>query len=212
MRVALAAGPGVGKTTLAMAFTAWMKDRGWNWHYVHEYARDFIDTYGAESIEDASPLIQMVFMDKQISLQEKIPDVVDGFITDSPVFLSWVYGALNSEVSEDVETYIALKNCYKGFIRSLTEYDIIALVRREKDYVQDGTRMQTEDEAKDLDHLIRTLLTLHNVPFIEVSGTTEERCRRLEAAVKELTEEKGKEHEQQSFQDRPEECHGRTNT
>lgn len=185
------AGPGAGKTTLAMAFTAYMKDRGYNWHYVHEYARDFIDTYGAGAFDQSGPLIQCKMMDKQIKLESKLPDGIDGLITDSPTFLSWMYGALYSDIVGEngglnVAAYLALKDCYKGFLRSLTEYDFIVHVKREKPYLKDGTRTQSEEEAKELDELMFTLLRLHNVEILEVSGTTEERCQALETLAKQM--------------------------
>lgn len=168
-----------------------MKDKGFNWHYIHEYARDFIDVYGNDAIKSSGPLLQTLFMDKQIRLEKKPPAIADGWITDSPVFLSWIYGARNSKAEEgDVETYIALKNCYKGFLRSLGEYDLIVRVVREKDYIQDGVRSQTEEEARDLDAIITSLLDLHNVTYHTISGTLEQRCAMLEQLVA-VTKETG---------------------
>lgn len=166
-----------------------MKDRGYNWHYVHEYARDFIDTYGGTALNKMGPLIQCKFMDRQINLERKLPAVIDGFITDSPIFLGWMYAARNSKVWDvegelDVGAYVALKDCYKGFLRSLTEYDLIIHVKREKAYMNDGTRSQTEKEAKDIDALVLTLLKLHNVSIYEVTGPTETRCQAIFELIK----------------------------
>ena len=50
-KIGLLAGPGAGKTTLANALTARMKDLNKKWYNVGEYARDFIDKFGAEALE-----------------------------------------------------------------------------------------------------------------------------------------------------------------
>lgn len=188
IRIALFAGPGAGKTTLAMAFTAYMKDRGYNWHYVHEYARDFIDVYGGRVFEECGPLVQNIIMDKQIRFEKKLPETINGFITDSPVFLSWIYGAKNATLG-NLESYLALKNCYKGFLRSLTEYDLIIRVVREKPYMKDGTRSQSEEQAIGLDKAIQFLLELHGIKYVEVAGSTEERCLQIYNLIKDRLNE-----------------------
>lgn len=164
-------------------FTAFMKDRDYNWHYVPEYVRDFIDTYGITAIKQTGPLIQCKFMDRQINLERKLPDVAEGWVTDSPVFLSWMYAVRYSNIRNiggvDIEAYIALKDCYKGFLRSLAEYDYFIHVKREKKYMKDGTRTQSEEEAREIDTFILSILQWHNVKIIKVEGSTEERCQTL---------------------------------
>jgi len=179
VRMALVAGPGAGKTTLATAFNSHMKNKGYNWYYVSEYARDFIDNYGQDGPPKCGPLVQLHFVDKQWRRELSVPKQCDGFITDSPVFLAWFYSALYG--NSDLPGYLARKNNYKAFLRSVYEYTHIVLVKREKGYVYDGTRAQSPETAMELDKAVETMLKLHGIKYHVVSGTLEERVKQLEA-------------------------------
>lgn len=183
VRIALVGGPGTGKTTTATAFAAYMKDKGFNWYYVAEYAREFIDNYGAKAVTESGPLLQLHFVEKQWRRELNVPNECDGFVTDSPVFISWVYASIYGNKS--VGSYLARKNNYKAFLRSIYEYTHIVIVKREKEYVKDGCRMQTEEEALRIDNIIETLLIMHGVKYHTISGSLEERMEQLDKLAQE---------------------------
>lgn len=181
IRVALFGGPGAGKTTLANAFAAAVKDRGVQFYAVNEYAREFIDLYGPNAIKECGPLIQQKIHKKQCAREDQISDSVAGFVTDSPTFLSWIYSAFYGD--NGVASYITRKDMYKSFLSETPNYTHIVRVAREKPYLKDGTRAQSEEEAVFLDQVIEMTLKMHRVPYIVVTGTTEERVQTLLKAV-----------------------------
>lgn len=170
-KVALIAGPGAGKTTLANAVTARLKDAGMKWYNVQEYAREFIDKHGPAAINRMS--IPLLLANKQIGRERKVPKTCDGFITDSPLVLPWFYAM--GLAAEPVEKYEILTSLYQMFLRSFLDYTHIFYLKREKEYVLDGTRMQTEEEALGIDNDVRRVILDHGFNMVDVSGTLNER-------------------------------------
>lgn len=175
-KVALVGGPGSGKTTLANALTAELKSRGLKWYNVQEYAREHIDRWGAESVKRASDVLLIAY--QQVEREKKVNKNADGFVTDSPLILPWFYGR-NLEVASAGEKYMILTRLYKMFVRSFLDYDLVVHVKREKPYVKDGCRFQTEEEAKEIDLDVVEQITKHDFPMVTVDGTTDERVEKI---------------------------------
>lgn len=176
IRIALLAGPGAGKTTLANALTARLKDLGYRWYNVQEYAREFIDKHGPDAASKRMS-IPLLIANKQISRERRVPKTCDGFVTDSPLILPWFYAT--NLAAEPVEKYEILTSLYQMFLRSFLDYTLIVSVRREKKYDKDGTRFQTEDEARGIDSWIRGMVLAHGFELFEVSGKTETRVNQI---------------------------------
>lgn len=176
IRIALIAGPGAGKTTLANAFTARMKDLGYKWENIPEYAREFINKHGHKPATQRMS-IPLLIANKQIARERRVPSACDGFITDSPLILPWFY-ATGLE-AEPVEKYEILTSLYQMFLRSFLDYTLIVSVKREKEYVHDGTRFQTKDEALQIDSWVRRMVVAHGFKLFEVSGSTNTRVNQI---------------------------------
>lgn len=181
IKIALFGGPGVGKTTCANAFVAYMNSKHYPFYNISEYARTFIDTYGQNILNECGPLIQLKIVQKQIEREQTIPNNVKGFITDSPVFLAWFYAAYYGK--DNNASYIARKDNYKQFLKSIYSYDHIFRIVRESDYQEDGCRTQTAEEAKLIDEAITINLKLHHIPFTTIKGSTEERVEEIADTV-----------------------------
>lgn len=179
LKVALISGPGAGKTTLASALTARMKDLGKNWYYVPEYAREFIDNHGASSMTRMS--IPLLIANKQITRERRVNKNADGFVTDSPLILPWFYA--KNLPAEPVEKYEILTSLYQMFLRSFLDYTLIVSVKREKPYMKDGCRYQDEAAARMIDEAVLREVTAHGFPVFEVSGTTTERVYQIVAKL-----------------------------
>lgn len=181
LKIGLVAGPGSGKTTLAMGFAAYMKNQSRNWHFVNEYARDFIDEYKDE-MSKGGPFLQMLISDEQRRKEDRIHVGAEGFISDSPCFLSWIYSAKYS--TKNKISNRALSEMYSRFLDDIGRYDHIFFVKREKEYLKDGTRSQSLEESNEIGDHIQSVLKLHGVPFQVVSGTLEERIKFIEEKIK----------------------------
>jgi len=180
-KIALFGGPGTGKTTAAAAFAAHMNSLHQPYYHITEYARTFIDTYGAEAIVECGPLIQLKFTEKQQQREREVPESVHGFITDSPLFIAWFYSALYG--SNTPASYIARKDNYKVFLKRVYDYDHIFHIVRESDYQEDGCRYQDADQATMLDQSMALMLNLHGVKFTEISGPTPDRVEQIYKVV-----------------------------
>lgn len=175
-KIALIAGPGAGKTTLAHALTAALKDRGKKWYCVQEVAREFIDEWGADAMTHAS--VPLLIANRQMRREKRVNSKADGFVTDSPLILPWFY-AKALPVNSGVEKYSVLSTLYKMFLRSFIDYDLLVHVTREKPYVEDGCRTQTEAEAKQLDSAIVKEVKSHGFQLFDVHGTTQNRVEMI---------------------------------
>lgn len=176
-KIALLAGPGAGKTTLANALTAYMKSKGLVWYNIPEYARDFINRWGVDELNKLGPWGPYHIAMKQLRREKNVPESAHGFVTDSPLFLPYFYSLKVCRSS--IERFVVQDELYQMFLHALTDYTVVVHVTREKKYVQDGTRFQTEDEAREIDIQVANMLTMHGVRLLSVSGDTHERVKKI---------------------------------
>ncbi len=177
IRIALIGGPGSGKTTLANALTASIKSRGHPFDNVSEFARDFINEHGADALSGTSGLINLLIFDEQKTREDRVPEESKGFVTDSPLFLPYCYTLAYARGASEARA--ALEIMYKKFLSILSRYDLVFHVGRQKEYVKDGTRRESEEFARDLDDLFFVLIHKHGVAVRRLTGTTEERVAEI---------------------------------
>lgn len=149
----LFAGPGAGKSTLAAEIFATLKRRGEKVEHVQEYVKDMV--YEGRTIFND----QLYILGKQQRRQFVKRGQVDWLVTDSPIMLSAMY---------------APKDYYKSFPALCKEihdsYDNINIfIDRTKPYMKYG-RVQTEEEAKELDRNITQMLRAWGIDFYRVQG------------------------------------------
>lgn len=173
IKIALLGGPGSGKTTLANAFTAYAKSQDVQFYNIPEFAREFIDKYGNEVMQEGMPFLQLYFQQVQMTREDATPKQCLGYISDSPIHLSWIYSIFHGQ--NTTLDKIAQAELYKEFLNTPQRYTHVFHVAREKKYILDGTRAQTEEEAQQLDVAIVHLLKLHKLPFVTLTGSTTER-------------------------------------
>lgn len=87
-RIGFVGVPGSGKTSTARALSAFCRKTEFkNIELISEYARSFIANYGnAFTIAD-----QLRVTEKQIEMEDTVPSITDLLITDSPIFLGFLY-------------------------------------------------------------------------------------------------------------------------
>lgn len=151
--VNLYAGPGAGKSTTAALLFAYLKLAGVNAELVREYAKDVV-WEGREHLLEQ----QTYVFAKQAKRLADLDGKVDIAVTDSPLLLSVLYApeatTLHALVAEEHARY-----------ENLDVY-----LRRVKPYHPEG-RLQTEDEARDLDAAVVDVVARYAGGFdYEVSG------------------------------------------
>lgn len=157
--VNLFAGPSTGKSTTAAGIFNLLKLHDVDAEIVTEFAKDLVWEGRAKTMDN-----QRYLYGKQHHRIWRLNKSVDVVVTDSPLLLSLVYGSLNSNVSEDF--FKDVKKAYNEF------NNINFFLKRTKKYNPNG-RNQNEDEAKEIDNLIKTMLEENNYNYESVLGTHE---------------------------------------
>ena len=145
-------GPGAGKSTLTAGVFYHLKLAGVNCEMAREYAKDLVWEGRVKLLTEAR---QSYIFSKQLKRLQDVAGQVDVVLTDSPLLLSAIYSrnpVMRMLVKEHHDTFANM-----NFV-----------VVREKPYQPIG-RVQTEDEAQELDVRIEGLLSDMGEDFQTVS-------------------------------------------
>ena len=146
--VNLFAGPGVGKSTTAARVFAELKLKGVNCEMALEFAKDKVWEESFRTIED-----QIYIFGKQFHRIWRLKDKVDVIITDSPLPISIVYDKENSELF------------HKLIMEQFNKFaNINYLLERGGEYQTEG-RLQTEEEAKEVDNTVKKVLDKQGIKY-----------------------------------------------
>lgn len=157
MRINLFGGPGAGKTTTSSFAFGAMKDDGRS----VELAREFIKTWAYQKRE-VKPMDQITIFGRQFEEEyQYLSNGVKNVVTDSPVFLSYVYGKKYVPHLNMHPHILGLVQAYNAEHESLN----IFLDRGNKAYDPMG-RWQSPEEAIELDKMIRRELEECGIPFV----------------------------------------------
>jgi len=145
-------GPGCGKSTMAAAVFAELKTRSVNVELVTEYAKKKVWEEAYKVFE-----CQMYVCAKQVYNMFIVAQHVDIIVTDSPIILGAAYTG-GDRMLDDI------------LLREHDKFENInILLERAKDYNPKG-RMQTEEEAKEKDELIKKILIERQVSYVSYPG------------------------------------------
>lgn len=147
-------GPGCGKSTTAAGLFYRMKHEGKRVELVTEYAKDIVWADRHKELDD-----QLYITGKQHHRLFHLKNKVDYCITDSPLILSLVY---NRTMPQSFHPFV---------VDVFHMYDNYAIIlKRTKPYMLFG-RTQTEDEARELDRqiysLVHTVVPQDNILHID---------------------------------------------
>ena len=159
----LFAGPGAGKSTTAAGLFNLLKLKEYNAELVTEFAKDAVYECRNRTLEN-----QYYVFGKQYHRIWRIVEywkergVEDGYIvTDSPFILSIFYQKNKNKT---------FKKFRKFVLEAFNEFDNYNFfLDRVKKYNPNG-RLQTEDEAKQIDKKIESFLTENKIDFWRVIG------------------------------------------
>lgn len=155
--VNLFAGSGAGKSTTAAGVFHALKRKDINCELVTEYAKDLVWDESYKMLLD-----QLLIFAQQNHKLRRLEGKVDVVITDSPILLSIVYnkaynphGSYNKNFNDFIMDTFNRYNNMNYFLKRTKKYNPIG-------------RLQTEEEAKELDTKIKSLLDLYNVGYTEI--------------------------------------------
>lgn len=174
IRIALYAGPGVGKSLLsARLFSDLSISKPFGeMALVQEFAKILIYTGRSEDLKN-----QVLVTKGQADMMRPFVGGVDIIITDSPIELGLIYGEEKTReaVSEIITKETQDLKTVNFFIEriSSSKYDVQG-------------RIENEDEAKEKDREILKMLEDNNIPFIKIKNEYD-----IAAVICHMTEEIG---------------------
>lgn len=176
IKIAIMGAPSTGKTTLAKELSIHLLYRkGKLAEYIDEYARQFVAKFGVPTIYD-----QYFFFEQQLKKEDRISPKTEFLITDSPCYLSYIYGSkvMDVESGKDRLYYLAL---VERLMEHLHRYDYtFYLPVTDNSVEEDGMRIHvTEDTREDIDRRIRGFFAIYSVAYHTVEGTLDERLGRM---------------------------------
>lgn len=166
--VNLYGGPGTGKSTNAARLFSMLKDAGVDVELVTEYAKDLVWEDSLSVLDN-----QLFVFANQHHRLKRLQGKVEVIVTDSPLLFSVVYGRENSCLSEELEALVYAE--YSKF------NNLDVFLNRVKPYNPNG-RLQTQQEAEQLDPIIKSVLSEATGSCYVVDGN-EEGCYRVFEAI-----------------------------
>ena len=154
--VGFSSGPGAGKSTLCAAVFAELKFLGINCELAPEYAKGIVWEGSLNKLRN-----QIYIFGKQHQAIFRLLGEVDVILTDSPIIFSSVYDKRQDPL-------------FRQFvIQEFNRFNnLLFFVNRTKEYMAKG-RMQTADQAKGVDNVVKDMLTSNSIPFSEIDGSRE---------------------------------------
>jgi adenylate kinase family enzyme len=147
--------PGVGKTTISALLFAKLKLCGYVCEYVQEYAKKLVWMKDFDTLNN-----QYHVTKKQFELLQQINGHVDFIVTDGPLIHGIYYNKYNKDnISNIDKTEKYILNCFSKF----NNINIV-LDRISRKYETEG-RIQSEDEAKDIDIVLKHLLKINSIKY-----------------------------------------------
>jgi adenylate kinase family enzyme len=147
--------PGVGKTTISALLFAKLKLCGYVCEYVQEYAKKLVWIKDFDTLNN-----QYHVTKKQFELLKQINGHVDFIVTDGPLIHGIYYNKYNKDNISNVDkTEKYILDCFNKF----NNINIV-LDRINRKYETEG-RIQSEDEAKDIDVVLKHLLKINNIKY-----------------------------------------------
>lgn len=156
-------GPGSGKSTTAAGLFNLMKKKGLEVELVTEYAKDLIYSGRMPAMNEYQ---EVLFAEQNFRLQRLISHV-NYVVTDSPIILSNVYAELNRQ-NEDHPQWPALIEFKSLVWKQFMSYDNINIFLERPDIYQEYGRTQTQEEAEELDQMIKDELDRSGCQFESV--------------------------------------------
>lgn len=179
--VNLIGGPGIGKTTISALLFAKLKlhQNKYIVEYVQEYAKQLVWTKNFDTLNN-----QYFVSNHQYKLLKQMNNEVDYIVTDGPIILGIYYNLYNKDNISNVDKT-------KNFIlRSYAEFNNINIFlnRGEFTYEQLG-RIQTEDESREIDVILKHLLKQNSINFasFDASASDENINKIIDYIIKETT-------------------------
>jgi RecA/RadA recombinase len=168
-------GPGTGKSTVAAEIFVALKQKGVNAELVNEYVKQW-------AWENRTPVKydQFYFFGKQTRKEYSLFGKVAVAVSDSPAAICGVYAQLYGTPHQAV-LFRSMVLTYLDMVRENGQNYVHVFLERVKPYNAAG-RFQTEDQAKDVDVVMKRYLEELGIPFHTIAADSEA-CKKIISLV-----------------------------
>lgn len=175
MLIAITGAQGTGKTTLlnALKESSLLK----NYKFIDEITRD-VKREGHPINENGNDETQFAIMNKHIENSRLENAIMDRCALDCFVYTSYLLQ--HNKIS--YETYSLIEF---GFRHLMEKYDLIFYIKPEFELVDDGVRSADKGFRDEVYDIFENIIAYYDLPVIEVTGSVEERVKRVEKIIKE---------------------------
>lgn len=167
IKIAMAGAQDTGKTTVARMLSGRLAEQGLLTHYVQEFARDYIPKAGMPT-----NLVEELFLiEQQIKREDETPESMEFMVTDSPVFLAYIYALLMVPPGPMVKKDIIMLGRIYDKLLDHGGYDYVFCLGIGWEAASDGVRPQELlEKNQEIDSLIRSYLDLHRIPHVRLTS------------------------------------------
>lgn len=165
IKIGICGAPSAGKTTSAERIRALLKRKYDvpSVEAVREYARHYIEETGqVENIFE-----QWSILEGQKKWERQAERTYEFIISDSPMFLPYVYTVMLADCSKLKHRYM-VTSMYERALAAISEYDVIYLLPVPRKVQRDGLRSQGDGDAQPLHDAIEHFLISHVDDFRRV--------------------------------------------
>ena len=163
----LIGGPGIGKSTLSALIYAKLKlhENKFVVEYVQEYAKHLVWTKNFDVLNNQYYVTQY-----QYKLLKQMDTEVDYIVTDGPICQGLYYNLHNKDNISNID------KTKKFMLDSHNEFNNINIfLKRGKFEYESQGRLQTEEEAKEIDVILKHLLKQNGIEFLEFEANSTEK-------------------------------------
>lgn len=153
----LIGGPGIGKSTLSALIYAKLKinKNKYTVEYVQEYAKQLVWMQEFDILNN-----QYYVTQRQYKLLKQMTEKVDFVITDGPIIQGLYYNLHNRDNISDKD------KTQQFILQSHSEFNNINIFLNRGNYEYESQgRLQSEEEAKEIDVILKHLLKHNNISF-----------------------------------------------
>lgn len=159
-------GPGAGKSVMSAMIFVKLKLAGYTVEYLQEYAKGLVWTKDYTTLNN-----QYLVTQKQYQSLQQMVGHVDYIVTDGPLVQGIYYNMHNPENTSNVEkTHKMILDCHSKFD------NINIFLDRGQDFTyEQAGRIQTEQESREIDVILKHLLRQNRVTYQIFPSSLEEK-------------------------------------
>ncbi|MNJ90348.1 hypothetical protein D3C87_79430 [compost metagenome] len=164
--ISIVGGPHSGKSTLASQINSILKTKGLNSVFCEEYAVEYIAKYGVPTCVEH----QMIIFYEQMKKEKMFHGSRDFIVCDSSSWLSYIYSKSYLQQPISKQSLKSLNFLQHEILENINYWNYVFYVPVMENYMLDGVRYTTKNEAIELDKMIKGFLNLERVPYIDLSS------------------------------------------